>query len=87
MASSPSCRALSPASRNACAPVELAPITPGAQPYCSHNCSHAAMACGQDFGSPTGSPLARQTPISTRYVTAARPLAANTTDLSRRVAK
>ena len=87
IASSPSSRALRPRSRKAWAPCELAPITPGAQPYVLHNANHSSMACGHALGSPTGSPLARQTPTSTRKVMAARPLWANTTDLSRRVAK
>ena len=66
IASSPSWIALSPAARKASAPPTLAPMTPGAHPYVSHNASHAPIAWGQAFGSPTGSPLARQTPTSTR---------------------
>ena len=48
------------------AAVELAPMTPGAQPYSSQSVSHAWIACGQALGSPTGSPLAKHTPTSTR---------------------
>ena len=87
IASSPSSITRNPARAYAVAPSSLAPITAGVHEYARAVSSHERIAGPHASTSPSGSPLARLTPLTTRYVTAALPLGENTTALSRRVAK
>jgi hypothetical protein len=87
IASSPIDRARRPASTYARAASSLADRTAGDQPYRRASASQRWIAAGQASGSPSGSPLARLTPFTTRYAIAASFPGANTTALSRRVAK
>ena len=66
-------------------------MTASDHPFARASRRHASMAAGQCSGSPTGLPLARLTPRTTRYETPARACVGSswsqTTALSRRVAK
>lgn len=66
IASSPRCNTFSPCRWYALAPASPVPITAGVQAYSRAWSSHASMAGPHASGSPTGSPLARLTPLTTR---------------------